>query len=226
MYKYELHAHTHECDPYALLSGCELAHLYKEAGYDGIVITDHYFDMFFSQWCAGELEGASQMQQMQRWLKGFLSAREAGERIGITVLPGAEVRLDHCPNDYLIYGISEDFFYTAPRLDKQKSLEALLALMPEGVCVVQAHPFRDGMSVQSPKGLFGMEVYNGGTERFRNQLACSFAEHYQLAKTSGSDIHHISALAKGGIMTDRRICTPNDLSSVLRSGEYRLIEKV
>jgi hypothetical protein len=31
-------------------------------------------------------------------------------------------------------------------------------------------------------------------------------------------------LAKGGIQTTHRIRTPEDLVSVLRSGEYRLIE--
>jgi len=70
-----------------------------------------------------------------------------------------------------------------------------------------------------------MEVYNGGTEKFRNEMAREFAGHYGLAMTSGSDIHGMNRLAKGGIMTERRIQTPEELVSVLRSGEYRLIEK-
>ena len=41
IYKYELHAHTHECDRGAVLGARELVQLYKDAGYDGIVITDH-----------------------------------------------------------------------------------------------------------------------------------------------------------------------------------------
>lgn len=96
--------------------------------------------------------------------------------------------------------------------------------MPEGVCAVHAHPFRDGMAVADPKGLFGIETFNGGTSAFRNDLARQFAEHYSLSKTSGSDIHDMTRLAKGGIRTERRIRTPEDLVSVLRSGEYSLIE--
>ena len=80
------------------------------------------------------------------------------------------------------------------------------------------------MVVQTPRGLFGIEVYNGGTEPFRNDLARQFAQHYGLPMTSGSDIHGMSRLAKGGIMTERRIQTPEDLSAVLRSGEYSLIQ--
>jgi len=70
-----------------------------------------------------------------------------------------------------------------------------------------------------------MEVFNGGTERFRNGLARQFAEYYNLPMTSGSDIHDMTRLAKGGIETQHEIKTPEDLVKVLRSGEYTLIER-
>ena len=224
MYKYELHAHTSECDRDAHLSAKELVRLYKDAGYDGMVITDHYIERFYTLWFPEELQGLTHEQQVTRWLKGFRTARAEGEKIGFTVLPGAEVRFDHYPNDYLLYGLTEDFFYTVPRLNELSGVEELLSLMPENACVVHAHPFRDGMAVATPKGLFGIETFNGGTEPFRNDLARQFAAHYGLAMTSGSDIHNMNRLSKGGIMTERRICTPADLTAVLRSGEYSLIE--
>lgn len=224
MYKYELHAHTHECDRGAALGARELVRLYKDAGYDGMVITDHYIDLFYNRWFPEEVADLTHKQQVARWLRGYYTAREEGEKIGFTVLPGAEVRFDGYPNDYLLYGLHEDFFDTVPRLNELKNVTELLALLPEQVCVVQAHPFRDGMAVANPRGLFGLEVFNGGTEKFRNQLAGQFAEHYGLAKTSGSDIHNRNRLAKGGIITTRRIQTPEDLAAVLRSGEYSLIE--
>lgn len=224
MYKYELHAHTHECDRDASLSGCELVHLYKAAGYDGIVITDHYIERFYTRWFPEEVEGLTHQQQVTRWLKGYRAAKEVGDQIGFTVLPGAEVRFDGYPNDYLLYGLHEDFFYTVPRLNELKNVSELLAIVPPDVCVVQAHPFRDDMVVADPRGLFGLEVFNGGTERFRNEMARQFACHYGLAMTSGSDIHGRNRLAKGGIMTEVRIQTPEDLIAVLRSGAYSLIE--
>jgi hypothetical protein len=101
----------------------------------------------------------------------------------------------------------------------------LLAVLPEDVCVVHAHPFRDDMVVETPaEGLFGMEVFNGGTEQFRNEIARQYARHFHLAMTSGSDIHDMTRFAKGGIETPHRIQTPEDLVRVLRSGEYSLIE--
>ena len=224
MYKYELHAHTRECDRDAHLGACELVHLYKDAGYDGIVITDHYIERFYTQWFPEDVRGLTHEQQVKRWLKGFYTARDEGEKIGFTVLPGAEVRFDGYPNDYLIYGLHEDFFFTVPRLNELKNVDGLLSVMPENVCVVHAHPFRNGMVVANPRGLFGMEAYNGGTEKFRNEMAREFASHYGLAMTSGSDIHGMNRLAKGVIMTERRIQTSEELGSVLRSGEYSLIE--
>ena len=86
------------------------------------------------------------------------------------------------------------------------------------------HPFRDNMTIKTPKGLFGIEVYNAGTDAFRNDLARQFAEHYGLGVTSGSDIHGMDKLAKGGIVTEMRITTPKELVSVLRGGEYSLIK--
>jgi predicted metal-dependent phosphoesterase TrpH len=224
IYKYELHAHTHECDRGAVLGARELVQLYKDAGYDGIVITDHYIERFYTRWFPDEVEGLTHEQQVFRWQKGYRTAKEEGEKIGFTVLPGAEVRFDGHPNDYLIYGLNEDYFFTVPRLNELKDVDALLSILPKDVCVVQAHPFRDEMEVKNPTGLFGIEVFNGGTERFRNEMARLFALHYGLPMTSGSDIHNIKRLAKGGITTDIRIKTPDDLIYVLRSGQYSLIE--
>jgi len=226
MTRFELHCHTSECDRDAFLSARELVHLYKEAGYDGMVVTDHYIERFYTLWFPEDVKGLTHEQQVTRWLRGFRTAREEGEKIGFTVLPGAEVRFDGFPNDYLLYGLHEEFFYTVPRLNELKNVEELLALMPKDVCVVHAHPFRDDMVVLTPAdGLFGMEVFNGGTERFRNGLARQFAEYYNLPMTSGSDIHDMTRLAKGGIETQHEIKTPEDLVKVLRSGEYTLIER-
>ena len=226
MYKYELHMHTSECDRDAYLSARELVHLYKNAGYDGMVVTDHYIERFYTLWFPEEVTGLTHEQQVTRWLKGFRTAREEGEKIGFTVLPGTEVRFDNYPNDYLIYGLHEDFFYTVPRLNEMGDIYNLLAALPPDVCVVHAHPFRDDMVVETPaEGLFGMEVYNGGTAPFRNNLARQYAAHYNLAMTSGSDIHDMTRFAKGGIMTAERIQTPEDLVRVLRSGAYSLIER-
>ena len=223
MYKYELHAHTSECDLVARLSGAQLVRAYAEQGYSGIVITDHYFSIFFD-WFGKELEGATHRQIMDRWLRGFDSARNEGEKIGFTVLPGAEVRIDGTINDYLVYGLEVEDLYRLPLLNRMSSIDEVLDILPDYTCVVHAHPFRNSMTVRDPSRLFGIEVHNGGTEPFRNVLAQTWAEHYGKAMTSGSDCHGPEAVAQGGITTDTPIYTPADLTNILRCGKYQLIK--
>ena len=221
---FELHAHTSECDIAAHATAAELVRLYHAAGYSGMVITDHYFSRFY-EWFADELAGKSHREVMARRLKGYYEARNEGEKLGFTVLPGAEVRFDKSPygiNDFLVYGCDEEFFLTAPRLNELTSLEELKAILPENACVVLAHPFRVKMTVIDPAPLFGIEAYNGLTEPFRNRMAEAYAEFYGKAMTAGSDCHHRDHACKGGIMTDRAIRTPRDLTDVLRSGDYTL----
>ena len=221
---FELHAHTSECDLAAHASGAELVRLYHANGYDGMVITDHYFATFY-KWFADELEGKTHREIMARRLKGYYEARNEGEKLGFTVLPGAEVRFNKSPygiNDFLVFGCDEEFFLTAPRLNELTSLDELKAILPENACVVLAHPFRVKMTVMDPAPLFGIEAHNGLTEPYRNAMAEDYARHFGKAMTSGSDCHHRDHACKGGIETPHIIRTPRDLTDVLKSGDYTL----
>ncbi len=223
MYKIELHAHTSECDKVAQLSGAEIVKLYRDTGYSGIVITDHYFSLFF-EWFKGEFCLDNHKSIIERYLAGYYSARNEGEKTGFTVICGAEVRFDNQINDYLIYGLEERDFYKLPLLNRLKNVDELVETLPDNAIVVQAHPFRDNMTVCNPAPLFGIEGYNGGTDKFRNEMAKVYAKHYKKAATSGSDFHDVTHLARGGITTNQKIYTSKDLVDVLRSGDYSLIE--
>ena len=224
MGKFELHVHTSECDKAAMVSAADIVRMYHEAGYDGMIVTDHYFSVFYD-WFADELSGLSDTDVAKRRLKGYYEAKKEGDRLGFVVLPGAEVRFDGTINDYLVYGLDEEFFLSCPVLNRLKNLDELKNILPEGAVIVGAHPFRNKMTVYDPSPIFGIEVYNGGTEDFRNELADLYAEHYGKVKTSGSDFHSAGALARGGIFTEEKITAPNDLVRVLRDGNYRLIKK-
>lgn len=224
MYKYELHAHTSECDKVATLGGADLVRLYSNEGYSGIVITDHYFSLFFD-WFKDELCCADHKRIIDRYLKGYYCAMNEGEKLGLTVIPGCEVRFDGSINDYLVYGLDEGDFYELPLLNRLSNVEELIKTLPDKAIVVQAHPFRDNMTVCDPAPLFGIEVYNGCTDIFRNKMARLYAQHYGKSMTSGSDVHCEKHLARGGIISERKIDTSADLADVLRCGAYSLIER-
>lgn len=222
MGKFELHVHTKECDKAACENAADIVKMYHAAGYDGMIVTDHYFSIFYD-WFADELAELSEKEVAKRRLLGYYEAKKEGEKLGFTVLPGAEVRFDGTINDYLVYGLDEEFFLSCPVLNRLKNLDELINVLPEEAVIVAAHPFRNKMTVYDPTPIFGIEVYNGGTEDFRNDLACLFADHYGKVKTSGSDFHSSHALGRGGIYTEQKITTPKELVKVLASGNYKLI---
>ena len=220
--KFEMHCHTAENDIVSTVSGAQMVEAYRNAGYDGIVITDHYFSLFFD-WFSSELNGKTHREIIDRYLKGYHKAKDEGDKTGFIVLPGAEVRLDgNCINDYLLYGLNEQDFYDLPLLNRLGSLEELRRTLPKEAMIIQAHPFRNGMTVIPPDYLDGVEVCNGLTEPVRNSLANEYASAYKLKKTAGSDVHKIEHTCTAGIIFENEIKSPADLTSQLKSGSYKL----
>ena len=46
-FKYDTHVHTSEVSCCAKVSAVEAVKMYKDAGFHGLVITDHYCDSYF-----------------------------------------------------------------------------------------------------------------------------------------------------------------------------------
>ena len=222
MMKFELHTHTRENDICVNMDAADIVKAYRNAGYEGIVITNHFFDLSL-EWYKDELAGCPHSGIIDYYLKGYRNAKAAGEEIGMTVLMGIELRFDGTINDYLVYGIDEAFLYNSPLLNTLK-LDSFLKILPEGAVVYQAHPFRNDMTVTDPKKLYGIEVYNGGTSCDRNDFAELWAEKYGLKKISGSDFHSINHLARGGVIFENDIDDINGLVRELKAERYTLIK--
>jgi hypothetical protein len=222
MMKFELHTHTRENDICVNMDAADIIKAYKGAGYDGIVITNHFFDLSL-EWYKEELAGCGHSGIIDYYLKGYKIAKAAGDEIGMTVLLGLELRFDGTVNDCLVYGIDEAFLYNSPLLNTL-TLDSFLEILPEGAVVYQAHPFRDGMTITNPKKLFGIEVYNGGTGEDRNDFADLWADKYHLKKISGSDFHSIHHLARGGVIFENNIEDITGLVRELQAERYTLIK--
>ncbi|MGN0527210.1 MAG: PHP domain-containing protein [Acutalibacteraceae bacterium] len=217
-YKYELHCHTQNTSKCGRLDAEELVNIYKEAGYSGIVITDHYSPMTFTA-----EEYFNKKKALKHYLKGYNKAKKL-ETDDFAVLFGIELRFYGTLNDYLIYGASEEMINELPFLLPKYLRKASKWFRKRGCLVVQAHPFRQLMTRANPKYLDGIEVYNGKANKEANENSKQWAEETGKIKTSGSDCHRESGAALGGIITYEKIKTNEDLVRILKSGNYKLIE--
>lgn len=216
LYYTELHAHTSEVSPCSHLTAAEVAERYLCAGYHTVVVTNHYCDYVMDP------AGSSWEERLAHFVSGYQSMKHAvGDRLH--VLLGMELRFTENSNDYLIFGFDEDFLRTHPDLHRM-NLKSFSALAREnGILVVQAHPFRNGMKIMNPALLDGIEVFNGHPGHdSRNRIALDWCRRYHKIPTSGSDFHDASSVEAGGIVTDEPICTMKQLADVLRSGRYTL----
>lgn len=109
-FKYELHCHTGEVSTCADAPVKETIERYKKAGYNGIVITDHFSGLTFPP-----TEYLDINKSADRYLKGYKEALSMADD-DFTVLLGMEIRFLFTPNDYLIYGMTEDFIRSSGRL--------------------------------------------------------------------------------------------------------------
>ena len=218
-YKYELHAHTKNTSRCGQLDAAELVKQYKEAGYSGIVITDHYSPMTFRI-----SEFFNKKKALEHYLEGYHKAKEF-ETEDFTVLLGTELRFYATVNDYLIYGVTEEMLYELPFLLPLYIHRASKLFRERGCLFVQAHPFRQLISRVKPKYLDGVEVFNGKATKEANDNSHKWAEEIKAKiKTSGSDCHRETGVGLGGIITKEPIKCNDDLIRILKNGEYELIK--
>lgn len=221
-YKTELHCHTS-------LSGCsnvpaaEAAEKYIAAGYTTLVVTNHYTKYY---------RGDGTVRELAR--RAFAEAEAVREAAAgrLNVLTGMEVTFGCMPNDFLVYGMSEEDFAGMDDIFDLRPGHLRERLEEIGGVIIGAHPFRFGMTVVNPVELDGIEVFNGHPgHHSHNDIAklwsLMWAEHYRknggFILTSGSDHHYKEQVPNGGIETDEPITTMEQLVQVLKSGKYNRI---
>ncbi|MGN1202827.1 MAG: PHP-associated domain-containing protein [Eubacterium sp.] len=171
---------------------------------------------FTPNWCP--------QKQIDFYLSGYRRMKAAAGD-DFTVLLGIELRHYFTANDYLIYGIDEDFLYSSGNLMKPWEKEVFRLVKERGYLIYQAHPFRVGIRRCNPDYIDGVEIYNGKTGRAENQKAFEWARENNKLMVSGSDFHTVKNLARGGIITDKPVKNNSDLLTILRSQNFEMIEE-
>lgn len=221
MFKTELHCHSKSVSACARVSNEDIIEKFTQAGYTSLVLANH-----FNKDTQGFL-GCSESYQdfVTAYLKGYEDLKNAAKG-KLNIILGMELRFTQNSNDYLVFGITEKFlranenmFYMNPESFSKISREA-------GLLFVQAHPFRNTMTVIRPCFLDGVEVYNGHKGHdSRNEIADMWADKFGLIKTSGTDFHYPDVPANAGIITDVEITDGTQLVEILKSGNYSLIKE-
>lgn len=225
-YKTELHCHSGNISKCATISDSEIVDNYIKKGYSTIVLTNHYSCHTFE-----DMPDASWKEKNDYFIDGYKSlVKEADGRINIIL--GMEYRNNYTENDYLVYGITEDFIqkYSCNNSNNflDMHLKQFVGLAHEnGILVFQAHPFRNGMTVINPSFIDGVEILNGHEGHdSRNDIASMWAKKYNLLTSGGSDCHYAGAEGKVALITENEITNADELVSVLKTNVENNLERV
>ena len=221
-YRYETHMHTVEGSACGRSTGKEMIRAYKEAGYTGVFVTDH----FFNGNCAVD-RSLSWEEKVEQFCKGYENAKEEGDKIGLDVFFGFEYCVDAA--DFLVYNLSKEWLLKYPDNDKWEPRKAFAQMHADGGFIVHAHPFRERDYINHihlfPRDVDGVEILNGGQlrEPWMNERAKIYAMMYELPVTSGSDSHFAGGLPGCGVEMADRIKEPVDYLKCMRAGELTLL---
>lgn len=215
-YLYETHLHTVQGSACADSPGRDYIRRYKDLGYTGIIVTDHFF------------QGNSAVDRSLPWAKwvgefcrGYEDARREGERRGLDVFFGWEETFKG--DDYLVYGLDKEWLLKHPEAARWTRREQFETVREYGGCVVQAHPFREASYIRtihlSTGCVDAVEIANGGNEPAWDALAARYAKRLGLPVTAGSDIHEAADVAADttfGVYLDTKMETIHDYVRAIR----------
>lgn len=198
MLKFSMHIHTKGRSPCGKVEPERIVKLYKEKGYDGIVITDHYFPYIF------ELNNCkSDKEKVDFFLSGYRETKKWGDKLGLKVFLGIELNLStyniietHPAIEFLIYGLTEDFLYKNSKMYELTKKELFNIASKNNMLLFQAHPFRARTICSDPKYMHGVEIFNGNKRHNSfDDLSAEFAKKNNLIKIVSDDFHEEEDLA-------------------------------
>ena len=225
MYLYETHVHSlagsacGQCEPQ------EVVKAYKQAGYAGLILTDHFIKGNTS--VPRDLDWETRMNM---YYAAYLDAKEQGEKLDFDVFFGIEHHYGK-GKEVLIYGIDLDFLLTHPELNTA-GIEEYADLVHEyGGILVQAHPHRmrdyiDPDFAPRYNVCDGIEVYNASDTDEVNELAVQDAIRLNKLMTSGGDVHKVQdepKLGLAGVGFERRLSDIRDFVNALKNGEGQIM---
>ena len=219
MFKTELHCHSKDASGCARVDVETIVKRFTEGGYTTLVLTNHFGDFTYDY-----LHAESWDDMIDKYVGAYKKLKDYADG-KLNILMGMELRFKQNGNDYLVFGPDEEFLKANPFLYNMKVWEFHKICQEKGYLLIQAHPFRNGMTVNAPWDIDGVEVFNGHMGHdSRNEIADMWADKYSLLKTSGTDFHYADVPTNAGIATECEITSIPQLIETLKSGSYKVIK--
>ena len=217
---YETHMHTCLGSACGKSTGKEHVHYYRDQGYTGIMITDHFFrgNTAIDRSLPWE-------QRIDLFFRGYEEAKEEGDRVGLDVFFAYEENFSG--DEYLIYGLDKKYMKAHPEMERWTRRQQLEEVHRAGGCVIQAHPFRmrgymDRIRV-APGFCDGIETANVGNDPMDDARAYRYGLENGFVMTAGSDNHCSPPKEAFGILLEKRLTGIQDyVKIVLEKGSIGL----
>lgn len=220
MYKYETHLHTSPVSACAHWSVKEALKFYKNLGYDGVFITNHFIDGNISV-----DRSKPYAEKIEFYFSDYEKGVKIGKEIGIKVFSGVEQ--SYRGTDFLIYGLDKEWFLKHPQIEQMSKSEELAYYMKSGALVIQAHPFREASYIDHirlyPRCVHGVEIINAERTDLENKMAQIYAENYDLLTFAGSDNHNGKKQKKlAGMCSSMPILNEQDFIHRVKNGDMEI----
>lgn len=199
MFKTEAHLHTYPVSSCAKLTPVEQVRLFKEAGYDTIIVSDHFSPHHFKK--LGE--DLTFAQKVDKLCDAYLEAKAEGDRIGLTVL--FSVELSFRKNHYLLYGVTREFLKLREDIFDISLDELYEHLKAHGITIIQAHSHRAEKCVPHPHHVDGFEINCCLRKDNYNERTMQVAKEYDLPLTIGSDAHRPEDAGISATLSEEKI---------------------
>lgn len=223
-YRYELHCHTNEGSKCSDISIKELFKLYRELGYSGICITDHFTNPMNPL-----NDEASWSERVNLSYDIYQKALEEGKKYNMTVFWGVEYSIapdiDHpskatC-NDFIFLNLEKEWLMENKDAFREKTEELFKRIREANGFIIHAHPMLGGEIRLFPYSVDAVETLNGGANSSCNSNAKTYAGMYGLTETGGTDLHRYDQEIMSGVETEHLCDTIEALVREIKEGRAK-----
>lgn len=201
-YLYDPHTHTSETSKCGHLPAADVVDRYVRNGFTGLVVTDHLHPEYLSRIDVQHNWDAV----MDHYLSGYHASKKRGDEVGLDVILGAELRFPENDNDYLVYGIDEQWLRSNPYMCCMSAQE-FYDKFHDQVLIIHAHPFREGSAPVQETAIHGAEIINNNPRHPNNndQALAMCRRHPEYFRLAGSDTHRDGDEARAGVILPERV---------------------